>query len=115
MTAGNFDAYPVLRFDEMPRIEVHIQESSRDPAGVGEMAGPPLPPALANGGASAELNLPQKLTISSYNRIDERWVIVGDISWIGWSDFEEIRIKFADGRPDSVTPADWVSTISLGP
>jgi long-chain fatty acid transport protein len=71
---------------------------------------PEIPGSLDNGGASAELNLPQKLTLSSYNRINEQWVIVGDISWIGWSDFEEIRIKFADGRPDSVTPADWDDT-----
>jgi isoquinoline 1-oxidoreductase beta subunit len=40
--------FPILRFDEMPRVEVHILPSSRDPSGVGEMGVPPTAPALLN-------------------------------------------------------------------
>ena len=40
--------YPLLRMDEMPEIQVHIIESSRDPQGVGEMGVPPIAPAMAN-------------------------------------------------------------------
>ena len=32
----NFDAYPVLRMEEAPRIDVHIVPSTADPGGVGE-------------------------------------------------------------------------------
>jgi isoquinoline 1-oxidoreductase beta subunit len=45
---GNFDDYPVLRLDEMPRIEVHIVDSGEKPGGVGEPATPPIAPAVAN-------------------------------------------------------------------
>lgn len=45
---GNFDRYRVLRLAETPRIETHIQPSSRPPGGVGEPGVPPLAPALAN-------------------------------------------------------------------
>jgi isoquinoline 1-oxidoreductase beta subunit len=45
---SNFHDYPVLRFNEMPRIEVHIVPSGEKPTGVGEPATPVIAPALAN-------------------------------------------------------------------
>jgi isoquinoline 1-oxidoreductase subunit beta len=45
---GNFDGYEVLRFDEMPQVEVHIVASAARPTGVGEPGVPPIGPAVAN-------------------------------------------------------------------
>jgi isoquinoline 1-oxidoreductase subunit beta len=45
---GNFDAYEVLRLDEMPQVEVHIVPSTAKPTGVGEPGVPPIGPAVAN-------------------------------------------------------------------
>jgi isoquinoline 1-oxidoreductase beta subunit len=45
---GNFDDYPVLRMNEMPKIEVHIVQSSEKSGGVGEPGLPPTAPAVAN-------------------------------------------------------------------
>jgi isoquinoline 1-oxidoreductase subunit beta len=45
---GNFDAYEVLRLDEMPQVEVHIVSSTAKPTGVGEPGVPPIGPAVAN-------------------------------------------------------------------
>ncbi len=50
---SNFTDYPVLRFNEMPRVEVHIIPSAAPPTGVGEPGVPPLAPALANAIAAA--------------------------------------------------------------
>jgi isoquinoline 1-oxidoreductase beta subunit len=50
---SNFHDYQVLRMPEMPRVEVHIVESTEDPHGVGEPAVPPLAPAVANAVAMA--------------------------------------------------------------
>ena len=44
----NFDRYPLLRYSQMPEIEVHIVDSNEAPTGVGEPAVPPLAPAVAN-------------------------------------------------------------------
>ena len=44
----NFHTYRVLRIDEMPRVEVHIVPSTAAPTGVGEIAVPPIAPAVAN-------------------------------------------------------------------
>ena len=45
---SNFHNYPVLRINEMPRVEVHIVPSREKPTGVGEPATPVIAPALAN-------------------------------------------------------------------
>jgi len=45
---GNFDTYEVLRFNEMPHVEVHIVPSAEAPTGIGEPGVPPIGPAVAN-------------------------------------------------------------------
>src|SRR5438874_11385387 len=45
---SNLHDYPVLRFNEMPVVEVHIAPSKAAAGGIGEPAVPPLAPAVAN-------------------------------------------------------------------
>lgn len=44
----NFNDYPVLRMNEMPKIEVHIVASNEPPGGIGEPGTPPIAPAVTN-------------------------------------------------------------------
>ncbi|MDG3004597.1 xanthine dehydrogenase family protein molybdopterin-binding subunit [Paludisphaera mucosa] len=44
----NFHDYPILRMNEMPRVEVHIVETTDKMGGVGEPGVPPVAPAVAN-------------------------------------------------------------------
>jgi isoquinoline 1-oxidoreductase beta subunit len=44
----NFNDYKMLRFDEMPDVEVHIIPSDLPPTGAGEFVVPPVAPALCN-------------------------------------------------------------------
>jgi isoquinoline 1-oxidoreductase subunit beta len=44
----NFHTFPLIRMNELPKIEVHIKPSTGNPTGTGEPALPPLAPALAN-------------------------------------------------------------------
>lgn len=45
---SNFHDYPVIRMNEMPKIEVFIVPSAEKPTGVGEPGTPVIGPALAN-------------------------------------------------------------------
>ncbi len=45
---ANFGDYEVLRFHEMPKVEVHIVPSAAPPTGIGEPGTPPIGPAVAN-------------------------------------------------------------------
>lgn len=44
----NFPDYPLVAMKDAPRVETHIVPSERHPGGVGEVAVPPLAPALGN-------------------------------------------------------------------
>jgi isoquinoline 1-oxidoreductase beta subunit len=45
---SNFHDYPVLRMNGMPRVEVHIVQSTERSGGAGEPGVPPVAPAVAN-------------------------------------------------------------------
>ena len=45
---GNFDSYPLVAMNAMPKVEVHIVASVDPPGGVGEPGVPPIAPAVAN-------------------------------------------------------------------
>ena len=45
---SNFHNYPVLRINDMPRIEVHVVPGGTAPTGVGEPGTPPIAPAVSN-------------------------------------------------------------------
>lgn len=48
VTTTNFDRYPVLRMNEMPKVDVFFVESQDNPTGLGEPGVPPIAPAVAN-------------------------------------------------------------------
>ncbi|MBN3505790.1 xanthine dehydrogenase family protein molybdopterin-binding subunit [Burkholderia cenocepacia] len=45
---SNFPDYPVLKMAEAPAIEIHVVPSTAEPTGVGEIAVPPVAPAVAH-------------------------------------------------------------------
>ncbi len=45
---SNFHDYPVLRMNEMPRVEVHLVPDGDRPTGVGEPGVPAVAPSIAN-------------------------------------------------------------------
>jgi isoquinoline 1-oxidoreductase beta subunit len=45
---SNFDTYPLLRIDQMPKVDVHIVESTDQMGGVGEPGVPCVAPAVCN-------------------------------------------------------------------
>jgi isoquinoline 1-oxidoreductase beta subunit len=46
--ARNYDGYPILPPDRMPRVQVRIVESGAKMGGIGEPGLPAVPPAIAN-------------------------------------------------------------------
>jgi isoquinoline 1-oxidoreductase beta subunit len=45
---SNFHDYPLLRMNEMPKVEVHVVPSTEKSGGIGEVATPPIAPAVVN-------------------------------------------------------------------
>lgn len=75
-----------------------------------------LGPLAANNGirtAEAELKQPDIATIGFAHKYDDRLTFLGSASWFGWSNFDEIRVEFDAGGPDSVTPEDFDDSFSV--
>ncbi|HEX7971283.1 MAG TPA: outer membrane protein transport protein [Thiobacillus sp.] len=63
-------------------------------------------PAL-NGPVTADLTLPDSASLSLFHKLDARWDVLADITWTGWSDFDELRIRRTSGALVGVTTENW--------
>ncbi len=71
-------------------------------------AGLAATPLFKNGGISADITLPDVLSVSMAHRITPAWTVMGDVTWTHWSLFNELRVRFDNPyQPDSVTTTDW--------
>lgn len=66
---SSFRDYPVIRMDQMPRVEIHIVRSTVSPTGMGEPPVPPVAPAVTNAIFNASgvrvRRLPLRLPVSA--------------------------------------------------
>lgn len=59
----------------------------------------------------AEVDLPGSFSIS-YAHVVDQITYLADITWTGWSSFEELRVVYDNAdQPDSVTTEDWDDTM----
>jgi isoquinoline 1-oxidoreductase beta subunit len=65
----NFDRYPIMRMQSVPRIEIHLIESGESPTGVGEVSVPTAAPALTNAIAAITGTRIRRLPISRTFRV----------------------------------------------
>lgn len=65
---------------------------------------------LTDQAIEASVELPETVSVSAFHQINTRWSIQGDISWVKWSRFDELRIDFASGRSD-ITPEAWDNSL----
>ena len=62
---SNFDTYPPMRIDEIPRIETYIVPSTAEPGGLGEAATAIVAPAVTNAIFAASGRRVRRLPIES--------------------------------------------------
>lgn len=56
--------------------------------------------------ARARVTLPDSASLGVFHRLNPNWELLVDVTWTGWSDFDELRIVRAVGVP-LVTPENW--------
>lgn len=67
-------------------------------------------PTLTNTGVKLNLTLPETLSVSVASQFGQKWMLMGDITRTGWSKLQELRVRFANGAADNVTPENWKDT-----
>ena len=61
---SNLKDYSILRFNELPKIKIHIIDSKENPGSVGEVGVPSVAPALCNAIYAATKQRIRKLPLS---------------------------------------------------
>jgi long-chain fatty acid transport protein len=105
-----FNVGVIYDIDTETRVGAHYRSGMKHEIdGAAEIHGLQGPLAGFNGAvdARAQLNLPAIATVGVRTMLTDRLVLLGDFDWYDWSTFEEVRIRFADGRPDGVRPANY--------
>ncbi len=55
----------------------------------------------------ASTTLPDSASLSFFHRLNDSWDLLADVTWTGWSDFDELRILRANGTVLSLTEERW--------
>jgi long-chain fatty acid transport protein len=61
--------------------------------------------------ASFTLTLPERVSLSGVQHIGDRWTILADVTWTGWSRFHTTIVRFDNpAQPATVQPRNWHDT-----
>ena len=52
---------------------------------------------LYNGGIKADITLPAIVNVSIFHRLNDRWDLMGDVQWTGWSSIPVLNFVRTDG------------------
>ena len=63
--------------------------------------------AAADGNVSAAIDLPETLSLGGVRQLDEKWSVMGDITWTGWNRFKELKVVRSSGTVLATTPENW--------
>lgn len=79
-------------------------------------ASPLLATGLPNSDASADLSLPETVSLSLVQSLNDKFELLADVTWTNWSRFKELRVQFDSALPDTVTTTKWNDSyrVSLG-
>ena len=66
-----------------------------------------------DGPITAEVTLPDSASLSVFNKLSSQWDLLADVTWTGWSDFDDLPIE---GTVNKTTRENWEDTLrySLG-
>jgi long-chain fatty acid transport protein len=73
----------------------------------------PLAPGNGRFDADVRLNEPDVAAIGVVHEALPGTTLFAEAQWFNWSRFNELRVKFSDGRPDNVRQQDWKDTWSF--
>ncbi|MCL5060705.1 MAG: outer membrane protein transport protein [Candidatus Thermoplasmatota archaeon] len=69
--------------------------------------------ASLNGPVTAAVTLPDSASLSLFRKLSPKWDLLADVTWTGWSDFDDLPIR---GAVDKTTLENWKDVLrySLG-
>ncbi len=72
---------------------------------------------VQNPDVTADIKMPDSLSLSGFSKIDPNWDVMADFTWTGWSKFKELKVvNSSTGATASLTNENWKNTyrVSVG-
>jgi long-chain fatty acid transport protein len=60
-----------------------------------------------NGPVNADATMPDSASLSLFHKINPQLDVLADVTWTGWSEFDQLRIVRTSGAVVSFTPENW--------
>ncbi len=72
-----------------------------------------VPTRTLNTDVTANVTLPENISVSAFSRLNDKWDLMGDVTWTRWSQFEELRVVRDNGTNSTLTntPENWDNTM----
>ena len=89
------------------KVEQHLDGDAkfRRPTGI------PNAGAAADGDVTADVSLPASLAFSAFSHLNDKWELMGDITWTRWSQFERLAVYRNSGALLTETIENWDNTM----
>lgn len=57
------------------------------------------------------ITMPDSFSMSGFHQLDDKWDLMADATWTGWSVFQQLKVLQANGTPlGAATPENWKDT-----
>jgi long-chain fatty acid transport protein len=91
------------------KVEQHLKGSARSPV----IALNGIPGSTLNTDITADLTLPETISLSSFSRLDDHWDLLADVTWTRWSQFKTLSILRDNGSNTVLgsTQEHWNNTL----
>ena len=64
-------------------------------------------PQLQSGGIKLNIEMPDTANVGFYHQFNNKWSLMGDVQYTGWSSIKELRVERTSGAPSLVTPENF--------
>jgi len=103
-------------FNLSPQTRVGVAYRSRikyNLSGTVSFAG--VPAALAASfpvqAVTLAITMPDSFSLSAFHQVDDKWDVMADATWTGWSVFQQLNVLRTNGTPlGTATPENWKDT-----
>jgi len=65
---------------------------------------------LANGPVTLPITMPDSFSLSGFHQLDDRWDVMADATWTGWSVLQQLKIDRTSGLNVQTVQENWKNT-----
>ena len=120
-SAWGYNLGAMFQLSPQTRLGVAYRSSIKyNVAGTANFSGTPagLPAAAAagfsSGNVSADIKVPDTLSLALNHQLNQKWTLLGDLTWTGWAKLKELRFVRDTGVTLGATPENFRNTLRAG-